>query len=67
MEDINSELHPFSPESLTAFLIISIIMGTLLVLVILTDKVIIPLLNPENIFVKWWKKHIMDINPFEKK
>jgi hypothetical protein len=48
------------------FLTISVIMGTLLVLVILTDKVIIPRLNPDNKFRKFWERHIISLNPFEK-
>ena len=66
MNDFKSGLNPFSSENLTTFLIISVIMGTLLVLVILTDKVIIPRLNPENKFRKWFEDHIMRLNPFDK-
>ena len=36
-------------------------MGTLLVLVIGIDKVIIPRLNQNSRFVKWWLKNIIDI------
>ena len=67
MEDINSELHPFSPESLTAFLTISVIMGIILILVFLTDKFITPRINQESRFVKWWKRHMFSVDPFEKK
>jgi hypothetical protein len=66
MEDFKSGFNPLSFENLTMFLTISVIMGTLLVLVILTDKLIIPRINPESRFVKWWKKHIININPFER-
>ena len=30
------------------------------------DKFYIPTLNPDNRFVKWWRKHIIDDDPFEK-
>jgi hypothetical protein len=30
------------------------------------DKFYIPTLNPDNRFVKWWRKHIIDEDPFEK-
>ena len=66
MKDFKSGLNPFSPENLTMFLTISVIMGTLLVLVILTDKIIIPRLNPENKFRKWFENHIIRLNPFDK-
>jgi len=66
MKDFKSGFNPFSPENLTMFLIISVIMGTLLVLVTFIDKVIIPRLNPENKFRKWFEDHIMRLNPFDK-
>jgi hypothetical protein len=47
------------------FLTVLIISSTLLVIMILVDKFIIPRLNPENKFVKWWEKHMVSINPFE--
>ncbi len=61
MEKYTYELNPFSPDNLTMFLTISVIMGTLLVLVIGIDKVIIPRLNQKSRFVKWWLKHIIDV------
>ena len=66
MEKYTTELNPLSSDNLTMFLIISIIMGTLLILIIVTDNVIIPRLNPENKFRKFWEKHIISLNPFEK-
>jgi hypothetical protein len=69
MPEFKSGLNPFSPENLSTsetVLIVFLVLGLLVVLVILTDKVIVSRLNPENRFVKWWKKHIMDFNPFEK-
>jgi len=66
MKDFKSGLNPFSSENLTMFLTISVIMGTLLVLVTFIDKVIIPRLNPENKFRKWFEDHIMRLNPFDK-
>jgi len=66
MKDFKSGFNPFSSENLTMFLTISVIMGTLLVLVTFIDKVIIPRLNPENKFRKWFEDHIMRLNPFDK-
>jgi hypothetical protein len=61
MEKYTTELNPLSSDNITMFLIISVIMGTLLVLVIGIDKVIIPRLNQESRFVKWWLKNIIDV------
>ena len=61
MEKYTTELNPLSSNNLTMFLTISVIMGTLLVLVIGIDKVIIPRLNQKSRFVKWWLKHIIDV------
>jgi hypothetical protein len=61
MEKYTYELNPLSSDNLTMFLTISVIMGTLLVLVIGIDKVIIPRLNQNSRFVKWWLKNIIDI------
>ena len=61
MEKYTTELNPLSSDNLTMFLTISVIMGTLLVLVIGIDKVIIPRLNQKSRFVKWWLKHIIDV------
>ena len=66
MPEFKSGFNPFSSDNITMFLTISVIMGTLLVLVILTDKVIIPRLNPDNKFRKFWERHIISLNPFEK-
>ena len=66
MEKYTTELNPLSSDNLTMFLIISIIMGTLLVIMILVDKFIIPRLKPENKFRKFWEDHIIRLNPFEK-
>ena len=66
MEDFKSGFNPFSSENITTFLIISVIMGTLLILVFVTEKFIIPRLNQESGFVKFWKKHMISVNPFEK-
>jgi p-aminobenzoyl-glutamate transporter AbgT len=65
MEKYTTELNPLSSDNLTMFLIISIIMGTLLVIMILVDKFIIPRLNPDNKFRKFWEDHIIRLNPFE--
>ena len=69
MEDLKSGLNPFSHENLstsTTILIVFLVLGTIVVCTILIDKNIIPRLNPDNKFRKWWKKHIMDVDPFEK-
>ena len=65
MKDFKTGFNPFSSENLTMFLTVLIISSTLLVIMILVDKFIIPRLNPENKFVKWWEKHMVSINPFE--
>jgi hypothetical protein len=61
MEKYTTELNPLSSDNITMFLIISVIMGTLLVLIIGIDKVIIPRLNQKSRFVKWWLKNIIDV------
>ena len=66
MEKYTTELNPLSFDNLTMFLTISVTMGTLIVLVIVTDNVIIPKLNPDNKFRKWWEKHMINFNPYEK-
>jgi len=69
MPEFKSGLNPFSPENLSTsetVLIVLLVLGLLLVLIILIDKVIIPRLNQESRFVKWWKKTIADVDPFEK-
>ena len=66
MPDFKSVLNPFSDENLTMFLTISVIMGTLLVIVISIEQFLIPNLKPKNWFAKWWKKHMFSFNPFEK-
>ena len=69
MKDYNPSFNPFSPENLYSLhttLVVLLILGILIVCVFLTDKFIIPRLSPENRFVKWWIKHIIDVNPFEK-
>ena len=67
MKDFTSGLNPFSDENVSMFLYTFLVLGTLLVITILVDKYLIPNLEPKNRFVKWWKKHIVDINPFEEK
>jgi hypothetical protein len=66
MPDFKSGFNPFSSENLTMFLYVLVIMGTLLVIVISIEQFLIPNLNPENRFAKWWVKHIFSFNPFEK-
>ena len=41
------------------------IIGFLLMLMVYVDKHIIPTLNPENRFRKWWTKHIMDVDHYD--
>jgi hypothetical protein len=63
MNDFKSGLDLFSPENLPILIFSLIVSGTLFVLYILFDRFIIPHLTPENRFVKWWKKHIIDEDP----
>jgi hypothetical protein len=67
MKDFKSGFNPFSDENISMFLYTFLVLGALLIITILVDKYLIPILNPDNRFVKWWKKHIVDINPFEEK
>jgi hypothetical protein len=64
MKDIESGLNPFASDNLPVFLYVLIIMGVLLVITISIEKFLIPRLNTENRFVKWWKKYIIDEDPF---
>jgi hypothetical protein len=66
MKDFKSGFNPFSSENLTMFLTISVIMGTLLLIVFSVERFIIPRLNPDNRFAKWWTKHMFSVDPFEK-
>ena len=61
MEKYTYELNPLSSDNLTMFLTISVIMGTLLVVVFSIEKFLIPRLNKNSRFVKWWLKNIIDI------
>lgn len=63
MNDFKSGLNPFSSENLSTLIITLIIMGVIYVLFILFDKYVTPRLTPDNRFVKWWKKHIIDEDP----
>jgi hypothetical protein len=36
------------------------VMGSLSIIMILIDKLIIPHLSPDNKFLKWWKRYIID-------
>ena len=66
MKDFKTGYNPFLPENLTMFLIISIISSIFILTMILIDKLIIPRINPDNKFRKFWEKHIVATNPFEK-
>jgi hypothetical protein len=66
MNDIESGLNPFASENLPVFLYILIIIGILSIILFSIDKFLIPQLNPDNKFRKWWEKHIISINPFQK-
>jgi len=48
------------------FLWVIIISVTLLLIVFSVERFIIPRLNPDNRFVKWWTKHMFSVDPFEK-
>jgi len=66
MNDFKSGLNPLSSENLITFLIIFGVLTTLIVIVFSIENFIIPQLNPENKFRKWWERHMISINPFEK-
>jgi hypothetical protein len=63
MKDIKSGLNPFSSENLPTFIIALIVMGVILIIGVLIQKFLIPRLNTENRFVKWWKNNIIDEDP----
>jgi len=68
MEDYNPSFNPFSPENhspLITTLWTFLIMGALVMTLFLIDRYVIPKLNPESNFVKWWRKHIIDEDPFD--
>jgi hypothetical protein len=64
MDKIKQGLNPFDTENLSTLIITLIIMGSLLIIGILIEKFLIPRLNTENRFVKWWKNNIVDEDPF---
>jgi hypothetical protein len=64
MNDILSRLNPFSDENISTILITVIVIVLLPFLMIGIEKFIIPQLGPDNRFVKFWKKHIIDEDPF---
>jgi len=63
MKDIKAGLNPLSSENLPILIYSLIIAGVMFVLTMLIERYIIPRLSPENRFVKWWKKHIIDEDP----
>ena len=63
MKEFKSGFNPFASENLSTFLTVLVVLGVLVVLTISIDKYIIPHLNPDNRFVKWWKNHIVDEDP----
>jgi hypothetical protein len=64
MNEFKSGLNPLSSENLPILIYSLIVVGVMFVLTMLIEKYIIPRLNPENRFVMWWKKHIIDEDPF---
>jgi hypothetical protein len=64
MDKIKQGLNPFDTENLSTLIITLIIMGSLLIIGILIEKFLIPRLNTENRFVKWWKNNIVDEDPY---
>jgi len=44
-------------------MIILLILSIVLVGMVFVQEYLIPRLNPENRFVKWWKNHIVDDDP----
>ena len=65
MKDFKLDLNPFSDENYSA-LLIAILVMVIMVTILLSDKFIIPRFNPENKFRKWWKKHMINFDPYEK-
>jgi hypothetical protein len=63
MKDIKQGLNPFDTENLPTFIIVLIVMGLLLVIGVLIQKFLIPRLNENNRFRKWWKNNIIDEDP----
>lgn len=63
MNDFTSGLNPFSSENLPILIFSAITLVVLFILLFFFDKHIIPKLNPDNRFVKWWKRNIMDEDP----
>ena len=63
MNDFKSGLNPFSSENLPILIFSLSAMGLIYVLFILFDRYVSPRLTPDNRFVKWWKKHIIDEDP----
>ena len=66
MDNFKSGLNPFSSENLTTFLIISGVLTILIVIVFSIERFIIPRLNPDNRFVKWWEKHMVSEDPYDR-
>lgn len=63
MNEFKSGLNPFASGNFPVFLYVLIVMGSLLVITFSIEKFIIPRLNPDNKFRKWWENHIMDDEP----
>jgi hypothetical protein len=63
MKDFKSGFNPLSSENLSTVIITLIIMGSLLIIGVLIEKYLIPRLNPDNRFVKWWKNNVVDEDP----
>lgn len=63
MNDFTSGLNPFSSENLPIMIFSLVTVGVVLILTVLCDRYVFPRLTPDNRFVKWWKKHIIDEDP----
>ena len=64
MNEFKSGLNILSDQNLPILLTIMLVWGILVIIVILLDRYYIPTLNQENKFVMWWKRNVINEDPY---
>ena len=64
MNEFKSGLNILSDQNLPILLAIMLVWGIFVIIVILLDRYYIPTLNQENKFVMWWKRNVINEDPY---